>query len=185
MRPFLSGEDAMDPVNVAILETNTKFPSGPWTGFFLQCWIPGRHMMAIDLTFTGGHLEAKGSDLVGPFTFQGEYIPADGKCQWVKRYLGKHRVTYTGVNEGQGIWGVWEIRQLGGLWQDKGVFHIWPRGMAPTEEAEATVQAYLTHLRSGGWFVSVVRLALGSSLGFGLFFLIRHLFHVWTGSGTP
>jgi hypothetical protein len=32
------------------------------------------------------------------------------------------------VNEGQGIWGVWEIRQFGGWYTDQGVFHIWPEG---------------------------------------------------------
>ena len=114
----------MAALSNAIPENDARFPSGPWTGFFLQCWLPGRNMMAIDLNFEAGKLHANGSDIVGPFTFNGDYSRADGKCQWTKQYLGRHRVTYTGVNEGHGIWGVWEIRQFGGLWKDKGVFHI-------------------------------------------------------------
>jgi hypothetical protein len=134
----------VDELDVVVVECDPKFPSGPWTGFYLQWWLPGRHTMAIDLTFNCGQLQANGSDIVGPFTFQGDYDRVDGKCRWVKKYLGKHLVTYSGINEGQGIWGVWEIRQLGGLYKDQGVFHIWPQGMIPTEAAEATVQAYLT-----------------------------------------
>ena len=117
----------VDPFDAAAVENDPKFPSGPWTGFYLQCWLPGRHMMMIDLTFGRGQLQAKGSDRVGPFTFHGDYDLADGKCRWVKQYLGRHRVTYTGINQGQGIWGVWEIRQLAGLYKDRGVFHICAR----------------------------------------------------------
>lgn len=125
------------------LETDPRFPSGPWTGFFIQPWIPGRHTMNLDLTFRDGCLEAQGSDRVGAFTFTGSYDPQDGQCRWTKQYLGKHQVTYAGVNEGKGIWGVWEIRFLWGLYHDRGVFHLWPQGMAPDAEAALTERALL------------------------------------------
>ena len=88
------------------LETDPRFPSGPWTGFFIQPWIPGRHTMTLNLSFRDGGLAAEGSDRVGPFTFSGSYDREDGKCHWTKQYLGKHQVSYAGVNEGKGIWGV-------------------------------------------------------------------------------
>jgi hypothetical protein len=138
----------MDQIEADAVETDTRFPTGPWTGFFLQCWLPGRHRMVLDLHFDAGRLQASGTDDVGPFTFDGEYDPADGKCSWIKQYTGRHSIRYRGANEGHGIWGVWELPQLGGLFMDRGVFHIWPEGMAPTEEAEATVKAYRDYLRS-------------------------------------
>jgi hypothetical protein len=178
----------MNQLDAVPLETDLRFPSGSWTGFFLQCWMPGRQTMAIDFTFEAEHLQATGSDIVGPFTFEGQYNVADGKCRWIKKYLGKHSVTYTGVNEGQGIWGVWEIRLLAGLYQDQGVFHIWPQGMTPTKETEATVQAYLAHLRAT-WPLRILRLfglvlvvALFAALQVGL---IQHFFRVWSGSSLP
>jgi hypothetical protein len=171
------GGQVVDPVDVAAVEGDPRFPSGAWTGFYLQWWMPGRHMMAIDLTFARGRLEASGSDFVGPFTFEGDYNPVDGECRWSKVYLGRHQVSYTGINEGEGICGIWEIRQLGGLYRDQGVFHIWPRGMTPTEAAEATVQAYLSHLRSRG-LKRLFGLGVGAGLILAIVFLIRYLFTV-------
>jgi hypothetical protein len=163
---------------VAVVESDPNFPSGPWTGFFLQWWMPGRHMMAIDLMFENGQLRATGSDPVGAFTFEGDYDLADSKCRWVKQYLGGHRVTYSGVNQGQGIWGVWEIRLGFGLYTDQGVFHIWPQGMTPSEEAQATVQAYLAHLRTG-WLKRIFGLLLAPCLFIGIVLIM--LYYFWGG----
>jgi hypothetical protein len=107
------------------LESDPRFPSGPWTGFFLQKQLPGRHHMELHLTFRQGTLTGEGRDWVGPFLVRGRYDLADGKCYWTKRYLGKHDVFYEGYNEGKGIWGRWEIPPY---W--KGGFHIWPEGMS-------------------------------------------------------
>jgi hypothetical protein len=115
------------------LETDPRFPSGPWTGFFLQKSHPGRHLMELRLTFQNGTMTGEGRDWVGEFLVKGRYDLADGKCYWTKKYLGKHEVFYQGFNEGKGIWGVWEINVL---WiQLRGGFHIWPEGMGdPTVE---------------------------------------------------
>jgi hypothetical protein len=115
------------------LETDPRFPSGPWTGFFLQKLVPGRHLMELRLTFQHGSMTGEGRDWVGEFVIRGKYDLADGKCYWTKRYLGKHDVFYQGFNEGKGIWGTWEIPtdppNVG-----RGGFHIWPEGMAdPTQ----------------------------------------------------
>jgi hypothetical protein len=136
----------MAPRDLMRLETDPRFPSGRWTGFFIQPWIPGRHTMTLDMTFRDGGLEAQGRDRVGAFTFSGTYDTSDGKCRWTKQYRGKHRVSYAGVNEGKGIWGVWEIRLLWGLYHDRGVFHLWPEGMAPDADADLTERSLLDHV---------------------------------------
>lgn len=127
----------MDKIKSTNLETDPRFPSGPWTGFFLQRAIPGRHSMELHLTFSQGTMTGEGRDWVGKFIIRGRYNLADGKCHWTKKYLGKHDVFYQGFNEGKGIWGVWEIppEQNYGL-NSRGGFHIWPEGMDdPTQSA--------------------------------------------------
>jgi hypothetical protein len=116
------------------LETDPRFPSGPWTGFFLQKLVPGRHLMDLRLTFRQGEMSGEGRDWVGKFVIRGRYSTADGRCRWHKRYLGKHDVFYQGFNEGKGIWGTWEISESAAQFSQRGGFHIWPEGMAdPTK----------------------------------------------------
>jgi hypothetical protein len=132
----------------ANLEVDSRFPSGEWTGFFLQYWLPGRHKTDLDLTWQGGTLSGHGTDRVGPFTISGTYDVATGECEWTKQYVGKHSVAYRGRNDGHGIWGVWEIRQLGGLYVDRGGFHIWPEGTNVSEESDHTEQAVMAAMRA-------------------------------------
>ncbi|MCS7168262.1 MAG: hypothetical protein RMI91_03890 [Gemmatales bacterium] len=123
------------------LETDPRFPSGKWLGFFLQPALPpGRHEMELLLTFRQGQLTGEGRDCVGRFHVRGTYELAGGRCEWIKQYIGRHAVHYRGFNEGKGIWGTWEI--IGEVVPSRGGFHIWPEGMPdPTkphlsEEAE-------------------------------------------------
>jgi hypothetical protein len=118
------------------LETDPRFPSGPWTGFFLERPIPGRHRMDLHLTFRHGSLSGEGRDRVGKFIFKGRYSVEDGKCYWTKRYLGKHDVFYQGYNEGKGIWGTWEIPP-----DNTGGFHIWPEAMGDPTQQHLTEEA--------------------------------------------
>jgi hypothetical protein len=106
-------------------ETDPRFPSGPWTGFFLMEHWPGRHQMELHLSFRQGVMTGEGRDRIGPFLIRGKYNLDDGKCHWTKRYIGRHDVAYQGFNEGKGIWGLWEIPP-----SSKGGFHIWPEGMS-------------------------------------------------------
>lgn len=117
-------EPATPPRPEPPVETDPRFPSGPWCGFFLMSHLPGRHQMELRLTFRDGTMSGEGRDLIGPFVIRGRYQTEDGQCWWTKRYLGKHDVAYKGYNEGKGIWGLWEIPPS---W--KGGFHIWPEGM--------------------------------------------------------
>jgi hypothetical protein len=131
------------PSEQILLESDPRFPSGPWTGYFLQTAVPGRHLMELHLTFRQGHMTGEGRDYVGHFIVRGQYSLADGKCHWNKRYIGKHDVFYQGYNEGKGIWGVWEIpttRQFAG---QRGGFRIWPEGMSDPTALHLTAQAQI------------------------------------------
>jgi hypothetical protein len=110
-------------------ESDPRFPSGPWTGFFLQRLLPGRHKMELILNFSKGQMTGEGRDWVGEFLIRGKYDIADGRCHWTKRYVGKHDVFYQGFNEGKGIWGHWEIAATNEYPRQHGGFHIWPEGM--------------------------------------------------------
>lgn len=115
------------------LETDERFPSGPWTGFFLQATRPGRQWMDLELTFCEGRIRGDGRDSVGKFLMTGRYEVADGKCHWTKTYLGQHSLSYLGYNEGKGIWGTWEMTSD---W--RGGFHVWPVAMGdPTQPRRA------------------------------------------------
>src|SRR5262245_30208157 len=114
------------PDETVALEQDNRFPSGPWTGFFIQKMNPaGRHRMELSLTFRAGAMRGEGRDWVGPFIVTGRYEVESGKCWWTKRYIGKHDVAYQGFSEGKGIWGTWEVTLMN--W--RGGFHIWPIAM--------------------------------------------------------
>jgi hypothetical protein len=137
-------------------ETDPRFPSGPWTGFFLQPEVPGRHLMELRLNFRSGTLTGEGRDWVGAFIVRGRYDLADGRCHWTKRYLGKHDVFYKGFNEGKGIWGTWEIPAEGGGVAYRGGFHIWPEGMADPTQPVLTEEADLPVEEEVGFFEPAV-----------------------------
>jgi hypothetical protein len=121
----------MSVKEMALPETDPRFPSGKWTGFFVQKHLrPGQHAMELHLRFLNGVIGGEGRDLVGEFTIRGRYELADGTCYWNKRYVNAHDVFYKGYNESKGIWGLWEIA-TDGL---RGGFRIWPEGMSdPTK----------------------------------------------------
>lgn len=118
-------------------EQDSRFPSGPWKGFFLQPGSPARHWMDLNLSFRQGDMRGEGRDRVGEFLIRGRYDVADGKCWWTKRYIGRHDISYSGYNEGKGIWGTWVWNErLSATW--RGGFHIWPIAMGdPTRQTRA------------------------------------------------
>jgi hypothetical protein len=120
----------MNPTEDLEVETDERFPSGPWTGFFVQPILPGRHQMDMILTFREGLIDGEGRDRIGDFVFKGRYQVEDGKCWWTKTYLRQHGVAYQGFNEGKGIWGTWEYSST-----NRGGFHIWPVAMGDPTRA--------------------------------------------------
>jgi hypothetical protein len=107
------------------VETDPRFPSGEWTGFWLQRAYAGRQWMRLFLTFKEGFITGAGSDRIGDFDMRGTYDLVTGACSIAKTYHGAHAVEYEGRNEGDGlwIWGLWTIRPF-----DRGGFHLWPAG---------------------------------------------------------
>jgi hypothetical protein len=133
-----TGEQSLDP------ESDPRFPSGRWGGFFVQRHPPaGKYGMELLLTFAHGTMRGEGRDRFGKFVVRGRYDVADGKCRWTKRYLGKHDVFYSGFNEGKGIWGQWEIPTGIPGFTARGGFHIWPDGMGVGDDEHLDAEADL------------------------------------------
>jgi hypothetical protein len=64
------------------------------------------------LRFENGRIDGEGRDVIGPFTFEGEYDDG-GAIRMVKQYLGRHQVFYQGTYDGEGtIFGQWSIPPL-------------------------------------------------------------------------
>ncbi len=122
-----------EPTPTLPIETDPRFPSGPWQGFFLMAHWPGRHAMELHLSFHQGVMTGEGRDMIGEFLIRGKYNLDDGKCHWTKRYIDKHDVFYQGYNEGKGIWGIWEIPPT-----FRGGFHIWPTAMGDPTSPKLT-----------------------------------------------
>lgn len=60
------------------------------------------------LHFKNGIVTGGGRDVVGPFVIKGEYDGAN--VSFIKQYLGKHQVLYSGEYDGEGtIHGHWHI----------------------------------------------------------------------------
>jgi hypothetical protein len=129
------------------IETDPRFPSGEWIGFWLQRGWPGKQWMTLAIQFTAGTVTAEGRDPLGEFLFRGSYNLQDGRCTLIKTYPASHQVAYSGANEGDGKW-------LWGLWKtpgDTGGFHLWPKGEAdPTDSnLKAKKQAPVEPKRPG------------------------------------
>ncbi|MFL5330919.1 MAG: hypothetical protein ACJ8C4_18650 [Gemmataceae bacterium] len=125
----------------AVGETDPRFPSGKWGGFFLMPHTgPKRHATQMVLDFKAGAMNGAGQDKVGKFVIKGVYDLATGKCEWIKTYVGAHDVHYVGYNEGKGIWGTWSIpAENNPAW--RGGFHIWPEGMAGADPSKLSEEA--------------------------------------------
>ena len=78
------------------------FPSGVWRGFWEQQECGRQPMEAFELHFRGGLATGHGRDVVGRFTFHGEYDEKTGRVTLVKQYLGRHQVVYDGRPDGEG-----------------------------------------------------------------------------------
>src|SRR5690348_9033616 len=48
-------------------ETDPRFPSGEWKGFWVQKEMRGRQWMRLALEFSGGKISGQGQDIIGKF----------------------------------------------------------------------------------------------------------------------
>lgn len=105
-------------------ETDDRFPSGDWTGFYCQPDTRQRYAMNLSLHFSDGKIAGEGDDVVGEFSVAGHYRLAEGDCAWTKQYAGQHAVEYEGAFRQGGIVGTWRIDGQPEDWC--GPFFIWP-----------------------------------------------------------
>lgn len=86
--------------------------SGTWRGYWDQEIFGRQPMGPLVLRFHDGLIDGEGRDIIGPFTFEGEY-DRHGAISMVKQYLGRHQVFYQGTYDGEGtIFGQWRIPPL-------------------------------------------------------------------------
>lgn len=110
------------------LETDERFASGMWRGFYIQWGVRGKQELG--LTFFVGQIVGDGADPAGDFRVRGGYDVESGKV-WLHKVYPSHTVEYDGhaePGENKGIWGAWQIRY--GFTRDHGGFHIWPDASA-------------------------------------------------------
>jgi hypothetical protein len=106
------------------------YPSGRWDGFWVQELWGRQAMTPFALTFAAGTVTGSGRDVVGRFTFSGEYNETTGEVRLVKQYIGKHAVLYIGRPDGEGsIQGTWSIGKY-----TTGPFLLRPALQKPTGE---------------------------------------------------
>lgn len=103
------------------------YPSGRWEGFWQQVGWGRQPMKQFTLNFAGGKITGRGHDVVGRFTYAGEYDEQTGKVTMVKTYP-THLVYYEGKPDGEGcIQGKWTIPGC-----DTGPFLLRPVVVRPT-----------------------------------------------------
>jgi hypothetical protein len=119
------------------LETDDRFTSGEWRGYYFYPGSSQRHWMRLWLTFQPPDvLQGEGHDYVGAFTFLGCFERQTGACRWTKHYVGKHDVQYAGQAGPLGIHGVWTIESF---WS--GAFRLWPDHLGDLEFDDAAAVA--------------------------------------------
>jgi hypothetical protein len=112
-----------------VIGGETLYPSGQWRGYWEQSYWGRQVMTELVLHFVGGQVQGRGRDVIGAFTFTGQYDDR-GTITMVKQYLGRHSVAYRGQYDGEGtIFGQWSI---GSEWS--GPFALTPnRAVTPPE----------------------------------------------------
>lgn len=109
------------------------YPSGRWDGFWVQEHVGRQAMTPFTLRFADGGVTGDGRDMVGRFTFGGDYDEATGEVRMVKQYYTveghrRHQVLYVGRPDGEGsIMGTWSIGS-----DHTGSFLLRPRLQKPT-----------------------------------------------------
>lgn len=109
------------PLTNEKFETDPRFPSGAWRGYWLQHGMKG--WMKLMLEFRTGCVSGDGVDVVGQFTVRGSYCLKTGQVTIRKHYAGRYMVAYDGAAASDvHLRGQWNIRAC----LERGPWHIWP-----------------------------------------------------------
>ena len=85
------------------------YASGLWNGYWEQPGLRPAGDARFRAAICNGVVRGEGRDIVGEFRIDGAY-DARGTVKFVKQYIGKHRVLYDGMHDGEGtIHGNWSI----------------------------------------------------------------------------
>ena len=101
------------------LETDKRYPSGLWIGYWMQGFIFRREQMT--LTFSGGKVTGDGSDSLGAFRISGCYCVDTGAVSLRKTYDKCPDVSHAGET---GEFCIYGTRQIDGI-QQEGDWRIW------------------------------------------------------------
>jgi len=100
-------------------ETDPRFVSGRWIGFYLQPQIHyGRCWMQLFLRFSEGKIQGDGRDIAGSFFLRGKYNLESAEVWFHKTYNDWH-VYYKGRYARKAISGIWYLPV------DSGDFVVW------------------------------------------------------------
>jgi hypothetical protein len=85
--------------------------------------------MKLGLVFTAdGKIRGEGVDDVASFLIDGSFDRVTSEANWIKAYVGMHRVQYSGIYSRRAICGDWTLMHLtGGFW-------IWPDVVPQSEK---------------------------------------------------
>jgi len=119
-----------EPESQDLPESDERFPSGPWIGYYRQGGIQSRQRLF--LRFANGKIDGEGRDPVDQFVVRGVYSTETGSAKLTKSYI-TYQVHYNGAADGDGIGGGWTIEGYRGLIEDRGEFRIWPDELAIEE----------------------------------------------------
>ncbi len=103
------------------MSTFPESPSNSSPYFDCEGWweqdLYGRQPMnPLHLGFDAGSIDGYGTDVIGPFTFDGA-LEEGGVVVMCKQYIEQHSVTYLGRYDGEGLMtGDWRIDHFEGPW---------------------------------------------------------------------
>ena len=101
-------------------EADSRFPSGPWAGFWTS--DAGVGSMQLYLEFVRGRVRGEGSDSVGAFDITGRYWPQRDRIVLRKQYRNRHTVWYRGTPFRPYLKGLWRLATT----PAQGRWRIWP-----------------------------------------------------------
>jgi hypothetical protein len=102
------------------------FTSGEWVGYYRYENLQAKCPMHLTLNFAQGSIRGAGIDNSGQFVIEGAYDAVNHGARWVKRYVGKHSLSYEGSCSGGEIAGAWSLNKRGQERSLQGEFRIWP-----------------------------------------------------------
>jgi hypothetical protein len=88
--------------------SSSGFKSGRWLGSYHQFEMD--HPQILDVGFESGEMVGAGADEIGPFLIAGRYNETTAAADWLKHYIGRHTVVYSGRLTGATLSGQWTLR---------------------------------------------------------------------------